>query len=421
MKKVVAISLALSLSLLLVSCNDISKEKSGSSEFISSASQVTDSKSEELSESGADDIQEAQLNIADVKTSFSANYILFENGDLYSWGRNEQGELGLDVDLNTYVKKPEKIILPKKVKKVETAAGGFTAAALTDDNEIFLWGQNLYNLTGKNSGIVIKKPVKVDVNVSVKDIFLSVTTLSILSEDGKIYSYGWNYENGPIVSEPSDFSQYAFEQLHEEQFPDDCVIKDVALGSFLACFLDEQGNVYSKGYIFNSHMDVGDKKIIKIDFPEKISNIYANDQNILALGESGSLYGMGIDGVGIIGYEDYKEYPKPIKIEKTDKPISEVYMVSSNIIVKTQDNKYYQWGYNVSNCITDEDIELVQKPIEIEISYPKSIYAGVFNSCYVDKENNLYAWGNNYNNLLLNEEIPSIDKPTKINMKEIFI
>ena len=364
---------------------------------------------------GTSIIEDRDNGIKQFVTSFSSNYILTQTGDVYSWGRDSFGELGLGLDTKSYISTPQKVDTLSNIEKLVTAPSGFTVAALAKDNSLYLWGQNLYNLTGDNSGVSISLPTKVAINRQIKDISLASTTLSILTTSGEVYSYGWNYENGPIIAELADRSMYAFESLHKEDIPTDNPIKEIALGTFLSAYLDDKGNVYCKGYVYNSQLTFGEEEIIKVEFPEEIKHIYANEQNIVALSKTGNLYGMGVDGLGIIGYEDYKEYPNPVLIDKIEDKIKRVSMSTSSIIVETDKYEYYQWGYNVSNGISNENTELVQLPKKLDISNVKNFFSGTFNSTYISTDNKLYAWGNNYNNVFIDESIPSQENKIEVN------
>ena len=65
------------------------------------------------------------------------NILLFDN-DIYTWGYNRHGQLGLNH--NNVVLCPHKINLD--VKTIDINCGGFCSMILTLDFEVYMWGQN---------------------------------------------------------------------------------------------------------------------------------------------------------------------------------------------------------------------------------------------------------------------------------------
>jgi len=68
-----------------------------------------------------------------------------DRGDVYSFGNNENGTLGLD-GLDEYVSSPKKIEILKDVDFIE--CGGDYAICKTLNNEIYAWGSNEYHQFG---------------------------------------------------------------------------------------------------------------------------------------------------------------------------------------------------------------------------------------------------------------------------------
>jgi alpha-tubulin suppressor-like RCC1 family protein len=66
---------------------------------------------------------------------------LTEKGDLYTWGQNIHGELGIGNRVNTA--KPTMVKIDR-VKQI--SAGSFHAAALSENGSVYTWG---YGLKGR--------------------------------------------------------------------------------------------------------------------------------------------------------------------------------------------------------------------------------------------------------------------------------
>jgi alpha-tubulin suppressor-like RCC1 family protein len=82
---------------------------------------------------------EALADVKIVKVGCGRNFVvaLDEKGDLYSWGSNDNGQLGLGTT-DRIRQTPSKIRVLSKV--VEIQAGDFHAIALTADGKVYTWG-----------------------------------------------------------------------------------------------------------------------------------------------------------------------------------------------------------------------------------------------------------------------------------------
>lgn len=67
-------------------------------------------------------------------------YALRENGEVLSWGRNRYGELGNGIAPGSAVPEPEPVELPEKATAI--AGGGYQALALLESGKVMAWGFN---------------------------------------------------------------------------------------------------------------------------------------------------------------------------------------------------------------------------------------------------------------------------------------
>ncbi|KAJ8299033.1 hypothetical protein KUTeg_023093 [Tegillarca granosa] len=87
------------------------------------------------------------------------NYKLEENsGNVYSWGRNDYGQLGRSCD-GSYDHIPGLVTGLKNVASL--SCGSEHNLALTDDGTLFSWGWNEHGICGTGDEINVKFPHKV--------------------------------------------------------------------------------------------------------------------------------------------------------------------------------------------------------------------------------------------------------------------
>lgn len=90
--------------------------------------------------------------VVQISAGFSHSLALTESGRVFSWGRNDLGQLGLGdsfTDMYSMEDMPRlvesKKMAGKKVKEV--SAGKGVSAVLTEDGKIFHWGHNVSSIS----------------------------------------------------------------------------------------------------------------------------------------------------------------------------------------------------------------------------------------------------------------------------------
>ena len=81
------------------------------------------------------------ITFTDIATGFSHNLALTADGSVYAWGRNAEGQLGDGSDSPRST--PVEITLPSDTRVEQIAAGAHHSVALTEDGDIWVWGENL--------------------------------------------------------------------------------------------------------------------------------------------------------------------------------------------------------------------------------------------------------------------------------------
>ncbi|XP_034212328.1 ultraviolet-B receptor UVR8 isoform X5 [Prunus dulcis] len=113
-------------------------------------------------------------------------------GEVQSWGRNQNGQLGLGTTEDSLV--PQKIQAFQGISVKMVAAGAEHTAAVTEDGSLYGWGWGRYGNLGlgdRNDRLV---PEKVSMVNSEKMVMVACGwrhTISV-SSLGRLYTYGWS-------------------------------------------------------------------------------------------------------------------------------------------------------------------------------------------------------------------------------------
>ena len=170
--------------------------------------------------------------LSDVKAvSLGGNHssALLNNGDLYMWGRNTYGEL-TDACADTEAHLPTMVM--SGVKDVQL---GFDfSAALKEDGSLYTWGNNIYGQLGSGSYVSSSVPFKV--RTGVKEFSAGDNSMASLTESG--YLYTWGFHNGrSSSSSPSPGLLRSG-------------VKSIHVYGDLNIYIDTSGNLYLYSFVY---------------------------------------------------------------------------------------------------------------------------------------------------------------------------
>lgn len=142
-------------------------------------------------------------NVAAVSCGFDHTAALKTDGSVWTWGRNDLGQLGNGGGGNATSPSSETIqTVPVKVLDGATAVncGASHTAVIKTDGSLWIWGGNVYGALGKGSRVPSSTPVKVLDNVAAVNCGFNHT--AVIKTDGSLWTWGGNafgelgYEGG---------------------------------------------------------------------------------------------------------------------------------------------------------------------------------------------------------------------------------
>lgn len=325
-----------------------------------------------------------ELNPGDIihKIEGGSNFsvALSKEGDVFTFGENNNGQLGLDQTENIYQTSPIKITqnfeLADEEKIIDICVGSSHALALTQLGNVFVWGNNNFGQLGNDKrGINAYKPEKLDFyGEKVIKIACGSFHSYVLTNLNFLYGFGYNgygqlADKAVIVHTGNDKST-PYEMSKNFNLEANEKIIDIYSGFFHGIALTSNQNLFSFGQ--NNSGQLGIKNNISTSIPQKMNqNIgFSTEDSVqtLALGEKhsllvsnrGEIYSWGDNGSGQLG-EDYSIslVLTPNDITQNFPPIihlstlgSEVYQKSYQINVQiayinhTKIEKYtYAWSH----------------------------------------------------------------------------
>jgi len=114
--------------------------------------------------------------------------LLSSTGDVYAWGRNTSGQLGLGDQVSRAA--PTKVTLPRPA--IAIAAGRDFSVAVLDDGSVWAWGLNTLGQLGDGSRFSSLTPVNATGISGVTAIAAGNDHVIVLRNDGTVWGWGAN-------------------------------------------------------------------------------------------------------------------------------------------------------------------------------------------------------------------------------------
>lgn len=211
-------------------------------------------------------------NIIAIAAGGDFSLALDGNGVVWAWGNNAKGQLGVSSATPTSPGAVQVNGLPFITK---IAAGGAHGLALDLSGAVWGWGYNAFGQLGQpvdNTNPIIF-PVKqiTALTVAAKEISAGSAHSLALSNDGSVYSWGYNFygqlgNNLPLKSETPLTDPRQVED--QSKSPLTNIVSIAAIG-FQNVAIDGIGNVWTWGY--NGYGQLGDGTTTDRSFAQKIS------------------------------------------------------------------------------------------------------------------------------------------------------
>ena len=300
-------------------------------------------------------------NITSIACGDDHTLCLDINGDVFSFGKNMCGQLGLRKDNQTleYCHEPQLIDI-SPIKQV--CCGHHFSMCVSRDGFVFSFGYNLNGELGHNNTRQYNYPEKID---GVEDVdFIECgghfTLCKIMNGD----FYGWG---------SNTYGQLGFESKYQTpmkclNWPDDVV--DIKCGFNHTLVLTSNQNVLSTGFNYSGQLgrktnDVYSFGLKKIDGISEIIRIECGANHSICLDINNNLFVFGDNRYGQLGLGDQDDKKQPIQHPSLSN-IIDISTGGHSTFVKTSNNEIYAFGsnnYSQLGIITKDRKQL--KPIRV--------------------------------------------------------
>ena len=333
-----------------------------------------------------------EYRIVAVAAGIFHSLALFKSGEVYGWGENESGQVG---DGTTKDRNQPQLIegFPSKVMSI--AAGSFHSLAITENGEVYGWGDNGCGQVGDGTRQKKVCPQLIKgIQGKVAGIAAGGYHSLVFLDSGKVYGWGWN-EYGQMEDETTGVTSRP--KLIKD-IPGKVV--GIAAGYQHSLVLLESGKVYGWGR--NEEGELGDGTTqerrhpqLITGIPGKVIGISAGNYHSLALLESGEVYGWGSNENGQIGGGNLmvRKYPEAISgipgkaLSIASGDYHSLVEIENGVVYGWGDNSFWQLGDSISQNRTHPQL-ITGIPHKVV-----GLAAGTYHSLALLENGEVYGWG----------------------------
>ena len=345
------------------------------------------------------------------------SFLVDAAGNLYAWGANSDGQLGVGSWSQQLT--PTRVYGISDVVAVSSAgsAGGNHTLALTGDGRLYAFGYNTNGELGTGDNQPRWSPALVDGPTNFESVAAGRLHSVGVTTDGKVYVWGDNtgghlglgYEGGSVYS-PTLVLDTLF---HLTGF--------VTAGDRSNYFKSYNGgthstSMYSWGYNGADQLGRGDS--VDADTPSPISGSIEFEaassrfRHVVSLTAGRSVLSWGDNSDGQLGREGLTGAPAIISSTAHFQAVAagQVHSIALSV-----DGHVWGWGYNGSGQLGEENSPGGFIPRQMEnLSNVTMIAAGGSHNLAVCNDGSVWAWGMNYNGQLGDNTVTGRYQPARV-------
>ncbi|WP_331669495.1 InlB B-repeat-containing protein [Bombiscardovia apis] len=360
------------------------------------------------------------ITYADLAAGKQSTLAIGSDGNLYAWGSNEHGALGID-EADTFASgQPHRVHLPEGVKILQVSNGNQHALAIGSDHHVYAWGANNAGQLGNGNTADSKIPVDLTASNKLPNNVIEVLAGNqyslALTQDGHTWAWGSNASGsltiasnaGSNTPNPNPVDITAAGRLPETVVGlgsgYDHALAVTSNNHVLSWGTNAQGQLATSTNLGNSNaqpipVDITDQGAL----PQgKIIQVSAGNQHSLALTNDGHVYAWGSNTRGQLGDPTQAGGPQPVDLTaKSLLPNTVVQIQASNqySVALTSNQHTYTWGANGDGTLGNANLTDTNQPNDIttagQFADVRTLSSGFDHVAATTTNAETYTWGAN--------------------------
>lgn len=258
------------------------------------------------------------LSIVDIYAGGNQIFVRNDKGNIYGWGSNDRGQLGLkdDASVSAVVNVPKMLKFFDSRKVVQVTCGKYHSIVLLQDNTIFSMGDNSFGQLGFGHVSSLPEPMEV---ASLKGIPIAHVIAGgwhsfCITLSGKVFGWGKNdYGQLGLGDRANRKSPSLLKMLRSQ------AVMYIAAGENHTAVLTKDGGVFTFGYAASGQLGHGSTTECEVN-PRKVFELMGSTVTQIACGnkhtlayvpDSGNIFACGSGEDGQIGTGDVVDISSP--------------------------------------------------------------------------------------------------------------
>lgn len=305
-----------------------------------------------------------------------------DDGSLYTWGNNRQGQLGNGTTEDAYT--PQKIM----DNVISVHAANNNSLAITDDGSLYIWGENYSGCISNTAPELITSPLKVMDNVVLAGIGRS--HVAALTSDGSLYTWGSNSygQLGNGTTEDAYTPQKIMDNIVSVGVGFSHTMAATTVGDMYIWGGNSQGQLGNGSYDYDFYA----KQPTPVKLMDNVASVYANGNASMAVTKNSELYTWGYNEFGQLGVGMFQYF-----VSSPQKIMDDVASVSTGnttTMIITKGGNLYVCGYNYAGQLGDGTTKDSYTPQKI-MNDVAAACGGWSQSMALTTDGSLYTWGGN--------------------------
>ena len=334
---------------------------------------------------------------------------------LYGWGRNDRGQLGLGH--GDKVTTPQRVTLPENEVPAEIATDGFSTVCCTEKGQVYVWGYNGEGELGLGHNLDVNTPQRLilpENEVATRVSMGSQGGVFCVTKNGLLYVWGKNMSG-----------HLGLGGCHKVDRPqrvlplENKIVLRVVSRNNATIYLTRGAQLYTNGAWW---YDCASSTPQRLMLPEnkKATHFFTNGMLVFFLTQSGWSYAMGSNRYGQLGlgHDDVVVAPQRLTLPE-NKVATRFDADGFRTVCCTKNGEVYVWGYNGESefghpltVSTPQRMTLPESEVAVQVILKND------STFCLTKNGKLYAWGRNDLNQLGLGHTQKVNTPQRVPLPE---
>ena len=293
-----------------------------------------------------------------------AAFVTKTDGTLWAWGRNNVGQLGINQD--SYANRSSPVQIGALTTWVRASTVSLSASALSTNGSLWTWGFNYSGQLGLGDTASRSSPVQVGGLTNWAQVSMSSASCIAIKTDGTLWSWGsgqhgqLGLNNETYYSSPKQVGSLT-----------NWSKVSAAAGQCLAIKTD--GTLWTWGYNNNGQLGLGDSGFsafrsspVQVGLLNNWSSLSVGFNFCFAIKTDGTLWAWGANGNGGLGLGDTVARSSPVQVGALTNWVKSSSSVSERFCFAIKaDGTLWSWGANGDGQLGDSTVVRRSSPVQV--------------------------------------------------------